>query len=224
MSARQAGRSAGALSRLAARLFEKIEFNLLLPDLSLQLTYPSLGRTQLGRRRCRLQFCSIGLTWSMCRAKPLSSITAIIRPPLRKIIRTDLQLLRDLCAALAGHQPPYRRELDLPVENSPFCCGHPALPRDCYPCFCVSFSGCTPAMTGWPVMQPVVRRAPNEPELPRRPPSAMLTQSSPPPAPLPRGGFHPDWTRMRTIFAKRTGAGAPGAGAALRLDLEHECL
>ena len=148
MSARQAGRSAGALSRLAARLFEKIEFNLLLPDLSLQLTYPSLGRTQLGRRRCRLQFCSIGLTWSMCRAKPLSSITAIIRPPLRKIIRTDLQLLRDLCAALAGHQPPYRRELDLPVENSPFCCGHPALPRDCYPCFCVSFSGCTPRL-GW---------------------------------------------------------------------------
>jgi len=40
--------------------------------------------------------------------------------------RTDLQLLGDLGAALARHQPPYRRELDLPVENSPFSCGHHA--------------------------------------------------------------------------------------------------
>src|SRR5262249_32084808 len=66
------------------------------------------------------------LAWPMCGAKPLRSIPAIIRPPLRKIVRTNLQVLGDLCAALARHQPSYRRELDLPVENSPFCCGHPA--------------------------------------------------------------------------------------------------
>src|SRR5262245_35517200 len=62
----------------------------------------------------------------MCGAKPLRSIAAIIRPPLREIIRTDLQLLGDLRGRLAGHQPPYRRELDLPVENTSFRCGHPA--------------------------------------------------------------------------------------------------
>src|SRR5271167_4743861 len=58
--------------------------------------------------------------------KSLSSIATIIRPPLRKMARTDLQVLDDVRAALAGHQPPYRRELDLPVENTSFSCGHPA--------------------------------------------------------------------------------------------------
>src|SRR5436305_14911018 len=63
----------------------------------------------------------------MRRPKPCRPIAAIIRPPLRKIIRTDLQLLGDPRGALAGHQPPYRRELDLPVENTSFCCGHPSI-------------------------------------------------------------------------------------------------
>jgi hypothetical protein len=88
MSARQTGRSAGVLSRLAARLFEKnraqavagrsfvpahvpvarpacfpdlpqgflkkIELKLLLADLSFQLTYPSLGRSQFGGHGCRI--------------------------------------------------------------------------------------------------------------------------------------------------------------------------
>src|SRR3974390_2499129 len=62
----------------------------------------------------------------MCRAKPLSSIPTIIGPPPRKMTRTNLELLGDLRGALACHQPPYRRELHLPVENPPFSCGHPA--------------------------------------------------------------------------------------------------
>ena len=77
----------------------------------------------------------------MGRTKPLRPIATIIRPPLRKMTRTDLQLLGDPRGRLAGHQPLYRRELDLPVENPPFSCGHPAFLGTVFPVFVSHFRG-----------------------------------------------------------------------------------
>ena len=77
----------------------------------------------------------------MCGPKPLGSVAAIVRQPLRNIIRADLQLLGDRGAALAAHHSPYRRELDLPVENSPFSCGHPAFLETVVPVFVSHFRG-----------------------------------------------------------------------------------
>src|SRR3974390_355044 len=77
----------------------------------------------------------------MGRTKPLRPIATIIRPPLRKMTRTNLQLLGDPRGRLAGHQPLYRRELDLPVENPPFSCGHPAFLGTVFPVFVSHFRG-----------------------------------------------------------------------------------
>src|SRR6516165_1548086 len=77
----------------------------------------------------------------MCEPKPLSSVATIIRPPLRKMTGADLQLLGDLRGALTRAQPPYRRELDLPVENSSFCCGHLPFLGTVFPVFVSHFRG-----------------------------------------------------------------------------------
>src|SRR6516225_9186277 len=77
----------------------------------------------------------------MCEPKPLSSVATIIRPPLRKMTGADLQLLGDLRGALTRAQPPYRRELDLPVENSSFCCGHLPFLGTVFPVFLSHFRG-----------------------------------------------------------------------------------
>src|SRR6516165_6923669 len=77
----------------------------------------------------------------MCEPKPLSSVATIIRPPLRKMTGADLQLLGDLRGALTRAQPPYRRELDLPVENSSFCCGHLPFLGTVFPVFLSHFLG-----------------------------------------------------------------------------------
>src|SRR3974377_135693 len=97
----------------------------------------------------------------MCRAKPLSSIPTIIGPPPRKMTRTNLELLGDLRGALACHQPPYRRELHLPVENPPFSCGHPAFLGTVFLVFVSHFWGAlhtdlqTCASTGLPGICPL---------------------------------------------------------------------
>jgi hypothetical protein len=53
----------------------------------------------------------------------------------------DLHLPTQRRSAFPGHQPLYRRELELPVENTSFCCGHCSPLRELFLIFVSHFWG-----------------------------------------------------------------------------------
>src|SRR5262245_4286645 len=96
MPARQARRSAGVLPRRAARLVEKIEFNLLLADLAFQLGYAFSRQAKVLYPRGlgdRIQFYRAGhLERPPRKAKTFRPVSTILRAPHRQMAAADLEL------------------------------------------------------------------------------------------------------------------------------------
>jgi hypothetical protein len=107
---------------------KKIQFQLLLADLALQITN-ALARRRKVRRRIELDRHLAG---TARRPQPLSAATAEMHAPLVKLVRAHPKLDGQRSTTLPiFHHPLHRRELELPAENTSLARGHFSSSKKC---------------------------------------------------------------------------------------------
>jgi hypothetical protein len=104
-------------------LSKKIEFNLLLPDLALQLADLLLG----DRKILRIGYWRWPerLHRPTRAANPIGSMPPVLLAPIRQMALRYFELLADRFGHFPGQHSLYCRKLELPGENTSFACGHP---------------------------------------------------------------------------------------------------
>jgi hypothetical protein len=113
---------------------KKIQFQLLLPDLALQITNALAGRRKI-RNPHGFRHRLGGPT---CRPQGLSSATAEMHAPLIQMGGRHPEFAGQGNRTLPSHHSLNRRELELAAENPALSCGHRSSFKK-VPCFPVSF-------------------------------------------------------------------------------------
>jgi hypothetical protein len=108
-------------------LTKKIEFNLLSPNLAVQICDLPLRISEiLCLGHIQIRTWSKRLCWPAGSAHPERSVTSKLGAPLGQKAGSDPQLLAHRLGHLSGQNPLNRRELELAGVNMSLACGHPA--------------------------------------------------------------------------------------------------